>query len=124
MASEQSSVTGAQRQLGQLRPTGTSAETLFTVPYFGQVNAEVINVCNVSAAAVDVSIFHDVDGTTYDQTTALLYTHTLAVGAVLQIDAPIGDYQNAGSIGVQVSIANAANFTLYGSVEGETVVPI
>lgn len=116
-------LSGAQRQLAQVRPSGTSAVSLYSVPYFGQFNAEVVNICNVSAAAVDVSLFHDVDGTTWDQTTALIYTHTLQVGDVLQIDAPLGDYQFGGSLGCQVSVANAATFTLYGSLEGETVTP-
>ena len=83
----------------------------------------MINICNVSAASVNVSVFHDIDGTTADQSTALLYTHPLAVGAILQIDAPISDYASAGTIRVQVSVANAANFTLYGSIGGEVVTP-
>ena len=116
-------ITAPIRQLGQLRPSGTSAEVLFTTPYFGQLDISTINICNVSAAAVDISVFHDVDGSTADQTTALVYTHSLAVGAVMQIDAPIDDYQNAGTISVQVSVANAANFTVYGKLHGETVVP-
>lgn len=118
-----SEITGTQRQLAQVRPSGTSAVSLFSVPYFGQLNADVLHVCNVSAAPVNISIFHDVDGTTWDQTTALLYTYVLQVGGAIQIDAPLGDYQFLGSVGVQVSIANAATFTLYGSLDGETLVP-
>lgn len=109
------------RQLGQLRPANTSAASAFTPAVSAPYVVSLINIANVSAAPVDVSVFHDIDGTTYDQTTALLYTHTLAVGAMIQIESGIADYRAAGNLGVQSSVANAATFTIYGTVEGERV---
>jgi hypothetical protein len=108
-----------RRQLGQLRPANTSAASAFTPAVSGQYSVNLINIANVSEAPVDVSVFHDKDGTTYDQTTALLYTHTLAIGGAIQLEADFADYLAAGNLGVQSSVANAATFTLYGEIEGE-----
>jgi len=73
----------------------------------------------VSGANIDVSLFHDIDGTTYDETTALIFEHTLTAGSVLHFEAPIADYQVAGNIGCKVSVADGATFTAYGYIAEE-----
>jgi len=109
------------RQLGQLRPASTVAASVFTPAVAAPYTVSLINICNVSTADVVVSVFHDVDGVTYDQSTAILYTHTLSAGGMLQIEGNIADYRAAGNIGVQSSVANAATFTVYGTISGERV---
>lgn len=108
-----------KRQLGQVRPSGTSAVSLFAPGVSKPYQVELINISNVSSAAVNVSLFHDIDGTTYNQTTALIYQHTLEVGEVVQIDGLIADYLAAGNLGCQSSVADAATFTVYGYIDGE-----
>lgn len=109
------------RQLGQLRPTDTSAASIYTpaaqVPY----EAKLIVVCNVSALPANASVYHDDNGTTYDETTALLHAHTLAAGETVFLEGPFSGYRAAGNIAVKTSVNNAINFTVYGEVENEKV---
>lgn len=107
------------RQLAQLRPSTTSAEVLFSPAQNRQYHIAVINVTNVSGAPVDVSIFHDADGTTFDETTAILWAVNLNANSTLQFETTLADYKSAGALAVKVSVANAATFTVYGEIDGE-----
>ena len=108
-----------RRQLAQSRPANTSAATLFSQNYDDPVEIETLHICNVTASAVDVSVFHDKDGTTFDQTTAIVYQYNLAANDWMSIDDIIGEWSYLGSIGIQVGTANAATFTLYGTAKSE-----
>lgn len=104
-------------QLAQIRPSGTAAVLAYAN---GRLNAEItlIVVCNTTASPVNFSIFHDNDGTTFDQSTALYYAKSLAANdtALLPFHSPNAGLavRPSGNIGVQTSTANALNFTLYG----------
>jgi len=106
-------------QAAQSRPAVTTAVNVLT----GQGNTgprlEVyrIVVAEVGGAGVNWSIFHDIDGTTYDENTALWFENALAANTTFEWTAqypgggiPIG---KNGSFGVQVSTANRATFTFY-----------
>ena len=114
-----------RRQLAQLRPSGTSAVSLFSPDNQYFYTVDLILATNNSGSSVDVTIYHDSDGTTYDDTTCILATTTLSAGDTLDFSPGdgdykgISDYQSAGSIGVKTSAANSVNFTAYGVVEGE-----
>jgi len=112
---------GFRRQLAQSRPSGTSAVSLFTQNYDDPVEIGTLHICNVTGSSVNVSVFHDIDGSTFDQTTALIYQYPLAANGWLDIDDLVGEWDNSGNIGIQVSIADAANFTLYGTAVSETL---
>lgn len=105
--------------LAQLRPGTTTATTAFTARMRTEIKKVI--VCNTSGGSADYSIFHDDDGTTYDQTTALYYTKTLATKTSDVINAE--DFaggisvSNGGTIGVQSSTASALTFSFYGSVQ-------
>lgn len=111
-------------QLAQVQPSGTAAVLGYSNPAVASggrgLNAEVtlIVVCNTTASPVNFSIFHDKDGTTYDQSTALYYAKALAANDTLLIPfhAPNAGLavRSGGNIGVQSSVANALTFTLYG----------
>lgn len=107
------------RQLGQLRPANTSAASIFSPDTSGPYEAALLVITNVTTSAADASFFHDKNGTTYDETTALLFGHSIAAGDVVMIEGPFGDYEEAGNFGVQSSVADALNFTLYGTIERE-----
>lgn len=112
-----------RRQLGQLRPTGTSAEVLFNPVDNKPYAINSITVCNTGAGQIKISIFHDVDGTTYDETTALVWELIVAVGGVYLYE-PLGgiaDFDKAGNLAVQTDTANDATFTAYGEIDGEVV---
>ena len=113
-----------RRQLAQLRPSGTSAVSFFsTSTHDGLYTMDLINICNVSSAIVYVSIFHDVDGSIYDEDTSLVWEYPIGIGQVFLYEPYKGVSDNliAGNIGIQVSVASAANFTGYGEVEGENL---
>jgi hypothetical protein len=80
-----------------------------------------IVVCNTAATTESFSVFHDDDGTTYDQTTALFYGVTSMPGTTTVIDSPaegLGFVVKAtGTIGIKSSTASALTFTLYGVTE-------
>jgi len=119
-------ITGARRRLGQALPSSTTAVAAFTVPYFGQYNIDLIHIVNVSSTQnTSVSVWHDPTGSTYDDNNVLVDEYVLGPGDIFQLygEESISDYQNAGTIGVKSSVAGAANFKIYGSLEGETVVP-
>ena len=106
----------AGAQLAQVRPAGTTAVNLFTA----LMQTEITNIvlANVTSGAIVVSLFHDDDGSTFDQTTALYYQVTIAANSTLEIEANcIGagfHMQKEGQLGIQVDTANALNATVYG----------
>lgn len=109
-----------RRQLGQLRPANTTAAALVTPDDSRPYSVDFINICNVSTGTTAyVYIYHDEDGTTYDETTALIWNMTVHAGETLQIEAPIAGYKVAGRLAVKTSVANAITFTAYGERAGE-----
>lgn len=108
--------------LAQLRPSGTTAVQLFQSDtliteltlLFAQVRAG-------EAGTVDVTVYHDDDGTTYDDDSVIFLDQRtrFASPSVFQARHPGSGILLApgGSIGVQSSIANAVNFSLYGITE-------
>ena len=113
-----------RRQIGQLRPTSADAEVLFNPTENKPYTIDLINVVNTSSTqTIEVSIFHDADGTDYDEDTTVLWKCEVAPKGVLQFEPEkgISDYQKIGNIAVQSSLANTATFTAYGTIEGEVL---
>lgn len=100
-------------QLGQSRPATTAAASLYS-PADGVV-AKVEKVVVVGTAAAVASIFHDENGTTYDQSTALMYDRTVAANESIIFE--IGAYMNdpSGNLAVKTSVNSALTFTAYGT---------
>ena len=102
--------------LSQVRPSNANA----SVGYDASVQTEVtlINVCNLTTTDQRFSIYHDDDGATFDDTTALYRNELVpAQGTVpVELFAAGGgiSVSAGGNIGVQSSAANSINFTLYG----------
>lgn len=110
-----------RRQLGQLRPSGTSAEVLFNPTENKPYTIDTITVANVTAATVIVSIYHDRDGTTYDDDTIIFGPYTMAVGETVDREfiRGLSDYLASGNVAVKTSVVDSVNFTAYGEIEGE-----
>lgn len=102
------------KTLGQVRPSGTTAVSLYSPPANTDTIVSMIKCCNVSGAAVDVSVFLDDDGSTFDTSTALHFEVELFAGETLEVTGTITLNNSAGAIGVQSSVANAVTFTLFG----------
>lgn len=114
-----------RRQLAQLEPSVTTAVSLFSPSGHYEYSVDLILAANTSGAKVDVTIYHDVTGSTFDDTTTVLSTQTLNSGETLDFTPGDGfglsDYRQDGNVGVKTSVANAVTFTAYGTVFGEQI---
>lgn len=101
-------------QLGQLRPADANAASLYTPDVSGTVR-ELI-VCNTSGADAKARIFHDEDGSTYDEDTALYWDVTVyADRPPLHLTGLEWGVQHGGNVAVRSDTADALNFTAYGT---------
>lgn len=100
-------------QLGQSRPSVTTAVSVYAPINNVTGIVKNIRVCNTSGSAVKFRMFHDKDGTTYDETTALVWDQSLAADESAQIDCFIA-VKNTGNLAFRTDTANALTFTVYG----------
>lgn len=103
-------------QLGQLRPANTTAASIYTLPAKKIVWATSLIICNTTASATTWSAYFHQSGTTYNQTTALIYGS--AINGNQTIEWTFENYipltVAGGSIGVQTGTNSALTFTLNG----------
>jgi len=102
------------KQLGQLRPANTTATSIYSPASGVNTDVKTLVVCNQTAASADYRVFHDDNGTTYDETTALFYDVTLSANATDILPLHIGMDDDSGNIAVRTDTNNALTFTLYG----------
>ena len=102
-------------QLGQLRPADTTAASLYSPASSTQALIKNIMIANTSAAAATFRLFHDDNGTTYDETTALAWDVSLGVGEIFTLDSVILMNDSTGNLAVRTGTANALTFTAYGA---------
>ena len=111
-------------QVAQARP-GVAAVSVFTASVVTEITKIVI--CNTTGTAANASIYHDDNGSTFDQTTALLYAKSIPANDYLIIDAHVGSggvsVQKSGQIAVQSGTDSALTFTLYGRTANLAEVP-
>lgn len=104
--------------LAQVRPANTTAATAFTAATGLRTAITTVVICNTSGAACTARVFHDDDGSTYDQTTALLYDVPLAAGETILFESGVAadgfTLMPTGTIGVRTSVASAITFSVYG----------
>jgi len=102
------------RQLGQSRPAGVTADSLYSPDDGVVTTVEKLVVVNTGASAL-FDVYHDEDGSTYNQSTALYYSRTIVANETLLVD--LGLYMNNpnGNIGVRTSVTSALTFSLYGT---------
>lgn len=105
-------------QLAQVRPANTSTATAYTAVMPTEITRIV--VCNTTGSAATFSIFHDDDGTTYSEATALYFAQSLAANTTLVIEMQPGTglmlrkNTATATIGVQSGTNNAITYTFYG----------
>jgi len=106
------------RVLAQGRYNDTATHTIYTkpTPLSKIITITGIVVCNTTASAINYSIYICTNGTTYDQTTALLYQNPIAANETQVVDLQVSLDTASGTIGVQNSSANAINFTVIGKI--------
>lgn len=107
------------RQLAQVRPSGTTAVSAFSLTQSAPYAIDMINIVNVTTVDVAVSLFHDVDGAVFTEDTALVWKHVLKAGEILCFEHSIYGDTSDETIGVMSSVGFGANFTMYGVIKGE-----
>lgn len=108
-------------QLNQIRPATTNAQVLSTPIDKGKYLVYHIMIANTTGSDVLASVFHDNDGSVFNQTTALWYQVSVPAN-----DTTIIEFRHAipllspGNLGGQSSVANALTFTVYGVILNES----
>ena len=103
------------KQLGQLRPANTTAASLYSPAASTETIVKSIVVCNTSGTDATCRVFVDDDGTTYDETTALLWDVTVTANAAsLTIEVNITMNDSTGNLAVRTGTADALTFTAFG----------
>ena len=108
-------MTFTEKPLFQSQPASTTAATLYT-PSAGVTGLlKSINVANASTASATFSLYHDIDGLTYNSSSILYPSITVDSLDTLLIEQFIAINSTASGIGVAVGTANALTFSGYGA---------
>lgn len=105
----------SEKHLAQARENSTSAVSVYSPPANTKTIIKNITVCNQTGATVACSIFLDNDGTTYDQSTALVYGRPIYAYDSLILDTYWVMDNDAGNLAYQSDAANALTITLSGA---------
>lgn len=103
-----------EQQLGQLRPANTTAASLYSPAASTTTIVYTVAVCNTSGASAKYRIFHDDNGTTYDETTALFWDIAIAADTTDVVEIKISMDDSTGNLAVRTDTASALTFTAYG----------
>ena len=101
--------------LGQVRPADTTAASVYSPASSATWIGKNLTVCNTSGSATTFRVFHSASGTTYDETTALLWEHPIAAATTVQITSLMAGNVSTGNVGVRSGAGNALTFTFYGA---------
>lgn len=101
-------------QLAQVRASTTANTGLYSSGT-GETVQIFIKIANVVTSSALVRVFHDQNGSTYDQSTALVYDLKILPGQVLELNH-IFVNNPSGNIAYRSSVANALTATVYGVV--------
>ena len=100
--------------LGQLRPADTNAASIYSPAAGVTAEIESIFVANNTAGAIAFRLFHDDDGTTYDQNTALYYDESIAANKTKEINLKFWMRLSTGNLAGRSATNDALTFTVYG----------
>jgi len=101
-------------QLAQVRAANT-ANTLLYSSNVGETVQLFVKVANTTQQSADVRIFHDQNGSVWDETTAIVYDLRIAPGDFLEVDHVFVN-SPAATLAYRTSLANALTATVYGVV--------
>tara|TARA_Y100001937_G_scaffold63114_1_gene86616 strand:- start:44 stop:391 length:348 start_codon:yes stop_codon:yes gene_type:complete len=102
-------------QLAQVRPSDTNATLAFTATIKTEITA--LFITNTTGTAATYSVYHDDDGTTYDQSTALYYQVSLGANETKTFTGNLGEgitLSAGGKLAVQSGTSSALTYTFYG----------
>lgn len=103
------------KQLGQSRPANTTAVSIYSPPASTQAIIKSIVICNTTASLANCRIFVDDDGTTYDETTAVVWDAPVQNNSSsLTVEVNICMNNSSGNLAVRTDTADALTFTAFG----------
>lgn len=102
------------KQLAQSRPANTAAVSLYSPADGVHTTVKKVFVCNVTAADAIYDLYHDDDGTTYDETTALYFGRTVTANMTHELELNIDMANPDGNLAVRSDVTSAVNFSAYG----------
>ena len=114
------------KQLAQARPANTTAVSAYTPPS-AEIVTEIrkIIICNTTASAATFRLFHDDNGTTYDETTALYFDDSVPANKTVTIQYPVGCGlwmdDDTGNLAVRTGTGSALTFTIYGDEHNDDI---
>ncbi len=103
-----------EKQLGQTRPADTNAASLYSPAASTTAIIYTIMVCNTSGSATTYRVFCDDDGTTYDETSALVWDAAISANTSQIIEIKVSMNDASGNLAVRSGAANALTFTAFG----------
>lgn len=104
-------------QLAQSRLPTTSPTSIYQCGVGEQVQL-FIKFANLINAPVKIRVFHDHVGSTYDETTAILWDHQIFPGGTYEMDHVFVN-NPSGNLAYRTDTANGINATVYGVVRSE-----
>lgn len=105
-----------EKQLGQLRPSGTTATSIYSPAASTTAIIKNIVICNTSSTSAKFSIYLDDDGSTYSENTALSFEQSIpAKTTVVPFEGFFPMNNENGNLAVQTDSANALTFTVSGA---------
>ncbi len=106
------------KQLGQTRPSDAIAVSIYSPASHFRTEVRKVIVTNTSSTATTFRIFHDEDGTTYDETTALFWNTPIDAGETVSIEEEFWMLgANGGNVAVRSGSGDSLTFSLYGAEE-------
>jgi hypothetical protein len=104
-----------EKQLSQARENSTNAVSIYSPPSNITTIIRCIKVTNTSGSPVDLRLFLDDDGTTYDESTALEWDKGVPAGSTYENNSYIVMNNSSGNLAYRSSVANALTITVFGA---------
>ena len=102
-------------QLAQARPLDVNTVSIFNVSS-GEIFAIAsIVICNTSGLDTTYRVFHDNDGSTYDESTALFWDADIRANSSHTIEIFLAMDNSTGNLAIKSGASSALTFTLYGA---------
>lgn len=108
-------MTNTYKQLGQLRPSTTTEESIYSPNQGVQTIVKSIIITNTSGVPASAYLYIDDDGATYNETTAILWNVTIPANDIpLSFEVCMCMNNSSGNLAVKTGTANALTFTVFG----------
>lgn len=92
----------------------TSAVQVYIAPASTRAEVKTIHVCNTTAGVVTLSLWHDIDGTTYNDSSKIWSDIPIAPGETFQRDVTIEMAAASGGMAIAASANTSLTVTGYG----------